>query len=102
MKRVRSLNARGWGIVAWAATVVILASMIIVARAGDGKAGQSKALTGEDLYKISCNRCHAERYAREFTPAQWQTLMTHMRVRGNLPATQTKKILKYLQEESGN
>ena len=33
---------------------------------------------------------------------RWKTLMTHMRVRANIPAAQAKQILKYLQEDSGN
>ena len=67
----------------------------------DQKAGPKK-LTGAELYAINCNRCHPERYATEFTSAQWKTLMLHMRVRANLPATQAKEVLKYLQEDSGN
>jgi mono/diheme cytochrome c family protein len=66
------------------------------------KPAQKKKLTGAELYTINCNRCHPERYATEFTSAQWKTLMTHMRVRANLPASQAKLILKYLQEDSGN
>ena len=61
-----------------------------------------KKLTGAELYAINCNRCHPERYATEFTPAQWKTIMLHMRVRANLPAAQAKEILKYLQEDAGN
>lgn len=61
-----------------------------------------KKLTGAELYAINCNRCHPERYATEYTAAQWKTIMTHMRVRANLPAKQAKEILKYLQEDSGN
>lgn len=61
-----------------------------------------KKLTGAELYAIHCNRCHAERYATEFTAAQWKTLMMHMRVRANLPAAPAKLVLKYLQEDSGN
>jgi len=61
-----------------------------------------KKLTGSELYAINCNRCHAERYPTEFNSAQWQTILTHMRVRANLPAKQAREILKYLQEESGN
>ena len=61
-----------------------------------------KKLTGAELYAINCNRCHPERYATEFTSAQWKTIVTHMRVRANLPAAQAKEILKYLQEDSGN
>ncbi len=60
-----------------------------------------KKLTGAELYVIHCNRCHQERYPTEFNSAQWQTLMTHMRVRANLPAKQAKEVLKYMKEEAG-
>ena len=62
----------------------------------------AKKLTGAELYAINCNRCHPERYATEFTTAQWQTIMLHMRVRANLPAAQAKQILKFLKEDAGN
>ena len=65
------------------------------------KKAQKKKLTGAELYAIHCNRCHPERYATEFTAAQWKTVMFEMRVRANLPAEQAKAILKYLQEDSG-
>lgn len=60
-----------------------------------------KQLSGADLYATHCNRCHPERYATERTASQWNTIMMHMRVRANLPATEAKAILKYLQEDSG-
>ena len=63
---------------------------------------EKKKLTGAELYAINCNRCHPERYPTEWNPAQWKTLMLHMRVRANLPAVQAKTIVKYLQEEAGN
>jgi hypothetical protein len=66
------------------------------------KKEEKKKLTGPELYAIHCNRCHPERYPTEWNPAQWKTLMLHMRVRANLPADQAKTILKYLQEEAGN
>ncbi|MGO8927437.1 MAG: c-type cytochrome [Limisphaerales bacterium] len=65
------------------------------------KKAAKKKLSGADLYAINCNRCHPERYATEWTAAQWKTIMLHMRVRANLPADQAKAILKYLQEDSG-
>ena len=61
-----------------------------------------KKLTGAELYAINCNRCHPERYATEFTAAQWKTIMTHMRVRANLPPAQAREILKFLKEDAGN
>lgn len=62
----------------------------------------AKKLTGAELYAINCNRCHPERYPTEWRSTEWKTLMTHMRVRANVPAKQAKEILKYLQEDSGN
>ncbi len=62
----------------------------------------TKKLTGAELYAINCSRCHPERYPTEFTSAQWQTIMLHMRVRANLPAAQCKEILKFLKEDAGN
>jgi cytochrome c5 len=72
------------------------------ANTSKSKKAPAKKLSGAELYALNCNRCHPERYPTEFNSAQWKTLMTHMRVRANLPASQAKAILKYLQEESGN
>lgn len=58
-------------------------------------------LTGAELYSIHCNRCHPERYPTERTAAQWKTVGLHMQIRANLPPSQAKLIIKYLQENSG-
>jgi mono/diheme cytochrome c family protein len=81
---------------------VAQAAEVKAAAAKPAKKPKNKKLTGAQLYQINCNRCHAERYPTEFTPAQWKTIMIHMRVRANLPAAQAREILKYLQEDSGN
>jgi len=65
------------------------------------KPAETNALSGATLYAINCNRCHAERYATEFTAGQWKTIMIHMRVRANLSAEDARAILKYLQEDAG-
>ncbi len=61
----------------------------------------SQSLTGAELYSIHCNRCHQERYPTERTGAQWKTIMLHMQVRANIPVSQSKLILQYLQDNSG-
>lgn len=66
------------------------------------KADPPKQLSGVELYAIHCNRCHPERYPVEFNQNQWKTLMLHMRVRANLPASQARAILQYLQEEAAD
>ncbi len=66
------------------------------------KADPPKQISGVELYAIHCNRCHPERYPVEFNQNQWKTLMLHMRVRANLPASQARAILQYLQEEAAD
>ena len=68
---------------------------------GTGQAPVKKQLIGAELYSIHCNRCHQERYPTERTGAQWKTIMFHMQVRANIPVSQAKLILQYLQENSG-
>ncbi len=114
MKRLKSVKMRLAGWSGLAAAMVCAASLAAAAgtdtNAPPAKVAGTKAkgaqpakkLAGADLYAMHCNRCHPERYATEFTAAQWKTLITHMRVRANLPASQAKLILKYLQEDAGN
>lgn len=122
MKRFHSLKLRLRAGVGFAVIAVLLFGLSrAVVIGADTKPAETKAaeakpadvkpakpaskklkLTGAELYAVNCNRCHPERYPTEFNSAQWKTLMTHMRVRANLPAAQAKLILKYLQEDSGN
>ena len=97
MNRFRLCNQVLW----MALGLAVLGTFVTVARADAEKKPQKKKLTGQELYAINCNRCHTERYPTERTPAQWKTIVTHMRVRANLPADQAKAILKYLQEDAG-
>jgi hypothetical protein len=60
-----------------------------------------RQLSGAELYSMHCARCHPERYPNERTSAQWKTIAMHMRVRANLPAEHVRKLLKYLQDNSG-
>ena len=95
----RRLRQAGLGLAAVAGSICLVASLAL-AKDGDAKPTKKK-LTGEELFALNCNRCHSERYATERTPAQWKTIMLHMRTRAQIPAEQAKDILKYLQEEAG-
>lgn len=97
------------GLVAMAIGACAMFSSLVYAGGGSKSSdatattgGESPALTGQELYAIHCNRCHSERYPTEWTAAHWRTIMTHMRVRANLPAEQAKEILKYLEQDAGN
>ena len=79
-------------------------SVALKARTPDADAKRvvaKRQLTGAELYSMNCNRCHQERYPTERTGAQWKTIMLHMQVRANIPASQARLILQYLQENSG-
>ena len=95
-----------WGGRALAAACLIgLGLSLAIAGPPDQKAEPQKSaprkLTGAELYSMHCNRCHPERYPTERTAAQWKTIMLHMQVRANIPGSQAKLILQYLQENSG-
>jgi cytochrome c5 len=58
-------------------------------------------LSGAQLWTLHCNRCHMIRSPGEFTAAQWQPILMHMRIRANIPAGQAREILKFLQAGAG-
>jgi hypothetical protein len=62
---------------------------------------KAEPLSGAELWTLNCTRCHTARAPGEFTAAHWETVLRHMRVRANLPASQAKEILKFLQSGAG-
>ncbi len=58
-------------------------------------------LSGAELWAMNCSRCHMARNPGEFTAAQWRTIIRHMRIRANLPASQAKELQKYLEAGAG-
>jgi mono/diheme cytochrome c family protein len=103
MNSFRMFTPRQRTRLAIAAASAIFAGAVAVSIAKDAAeaAPTKKKLTGQELYAINCTRCHTERYATERTPAQWKTIMLHMRIRAQIPADQAKEIVKYLQEDAG-
>src|SRR5437773_6175040 len=62
-------------------------------------AGTTAAPTGKSgaaLWAENCVRCHNIRSPSSYSPAQWEVVMTHMRVRANLTPEEHKKILAFL------
>ncbi len=55
-------------------------------------------LRGAKLWPVYCNTCHNARPGSDFSPAEWQMIMMHMRTQANLPAEDAKAILTYLQQ----
>jgi hypothetical protein len=51
---------------------------------------------GAELWAENCVRCHNIRSPSNYSPAQWEVVMMHMRVRANLTPEEHKKILEFL------
>jgi nitrate/TMAO reductase-like tetraheme cytochrome c subunit len=62
---------------------------------------KTESMSGAELWTLNCNRCHMVRSPGEFTAAQWQTILMHMRVRANIPAAQAREIQKFLEGGAG-
>jgi hypothetical protein len=55
---------------------------------------------GAELWAENCIRCHNIRSPSNYSPAQWEVVMMHMRVRANLTTEEHKKILEFLKSGS--
>ncbi|MBT8246378.1 MAG: hypothetical protein HKO82_14140 [Acidimicrobiia bacterium] len=64
-----------------------------------GKA-RPTALDGAKVYAWNCGSCHSERWPKERSDAEWDVIMTHMRVRANMTAAQAEAVLRYLKENN--
>jgi hypothetical protein len=80
------------------ALFVMLAGMAFGGCAGQDAAVAKTAPSrgGAQLWAESCNRCHNLRPPGEFSDAQWDVIVHHMRVRANLTAEEHRQILAFL------
>ena len=56
--------------------------------------------SGAQLWAENCIRCHNIRSPSNYSPAQWEVVMMHMRIRANLTPEEHKKILQFLKSGS--
>ena len=54
------------------------------------------APSGAQLWSESCQHCHNFRSPGTYNDAQWEVIMLHMRVRANLTAVESQKVLEFL------
>jgi mono/diheme cytochrome c family protein len=57
---------------------------------------QQLFLDGARLWPVYCSQCHNARPGSEFSPAQWDQIMMHMRTQSNMPAKDARAIKEYL------
>jgi hypothetical protein len=74
-----------------------LAGLALGGCASQGPTPQAPPSKGAaQVWALNCNRCHNIRPAGEFSDAQWDVIMHHMRVRANLTAEEHQQILTFL------
>lgn len=69
------------------------------ASAGPSAPSKAPADAGPDVAKMwaqNCTRCHNMRPAKGFSDAQWDVLVHHMRVRGNITGSDARAIAEFL------
>jgi hypothetical protein len=65
-----------------------------------GTTPSAREKSGAQLWAENCVRCHNIRSPSNYSPAQWEVVMMHMRVRANLTPEEHKKILEFLKAGS--
>jgi hypothetical protein len=59
--------------------------------------GPPPTKSGVQLWSETCARCHNGRPPEEFSDAQWDVIVHHMRFRANLTGAESREIVKFLQ-----
>ena len=80
----------------------LLAIVLLALSAGTALAAESEQQQremfklGAKLWPVYCAQCHNARPGSEFSPAQWDVIMMHMRTQANLPANDARAMTEYL------
>jgi len=56
----------------------------------------SSEKTGSELWSETCTRCHNARPPDQYSDAQWDVIVHHMRLRANLTGGEARKIAEFL------
>jgi len=56
--------------------------------------------SGSELWAQNCRRCHNFRSPSEYSDAQWDVAMFHMRVRANLTGAEHESIRQFLKSSN--
>jgi mono/diheme cytochrome c family protein len=85
---------------AWRAMLSGLSAIALVLPGtleGQNTGQASQVARGAAVYGNMCGRCHNPRSPLERDDRDWVTIVTHMRIRGNLTGDQVRSVLAFLQ-----
>lgn len=81
-----------------AGLTVVAALLPMRARADEMSPAQHRQMyrEGARLWPVYCSQCHQARPGAQFSPAQWDSIVMHMRSQSEMPAKDARAILEYL------
>ena len=79
------------------AIAAVLAGSIVPAFAEDAKPDPMQIARGAKEWADNCGRCHNFRDPKEKTDAEWDVVVTHMRIIAPLPGAVARDIKAFLQ-----
>jgi mono/diheme cytochrome c family protein len=94
MNKARTNRLLGAG-----ALILALGATLLSGCSWTGKPGESQAPLakgGSQLWAENCLHCHGSRSPAAYSDGEWDVVMLHMRVRGNLTAKEHKVIVDFL------
>ncbi len=94
---MKARRGKAWSKIAALALAILMTLPAMAAMAQESKAEkQQMFLDGARLWPVYCSQCHNARPGSEFSPAQWDAIMMHMRTQSNMPAKDARAIKEYL------
>ncbi|MBY0307265.1 MAG: hypothetical protein K2Q09_00845 [Phycisphaerales bacterium] len=61
-----------------------------------GEPAAALELSGAQLWDLNCAQCHNNRNPKDYSDAQWEVAVQHMRIQARLTGEEERKILQFL------
>ncbi len=65
--------------------------------AGVASGAATTELSGNELWAQNCGQCHNSRSPKDYSDAQWDVAVMHMRIQARLTGEEERKIRQFLQ-----
>lgn len=78
----------------------ILAVFVLFCGAPSMRAGgnPSEKVEGDKVWSVACQQCHNRPNPASHSNAQWDVIIHHMRVRGNLTGMEARAVLEFIKD----
>jgi len=82
-------------------TIVLVAGIVTTTLINGCAASKMvTAKSGSQLWGENCIRCHNAPSSADYSPAQWETIGMHMKLRANLTDDETNKIVAFFKSSN--